>query len=256
MRRVRSSWKFTTIIPPGSFRTIACFRCVIARLSTVSAQETNQLFSKCIIALARERYLRFTSCPASSCIMPSSSLYARRLNVLRMRWKSERDQLMAPATGGWLRVTGGTALCASKMSRVVSISRLNCSRMSLNLSIICRLMAPSLLMLLKFCSSSKAPSALRSFLKELSMKARVSRSIDSLSVVNLAFTPCHCIVNFFSNASNCRFSMGSTICCTRRMTASMPWESPVTALSSGPRNLWKSSTTSTICRRSLQMPAM
>ena len=51
------------------------------------------------------------------------------------------------------------------MAAVASISLLNCCRMSFILFIICLRMAPCDLMDLKFSSSSKAASALRSFLQ-------------------------------------------------------------------------------------------
>ena len=52
------------------------------------------------------------------------------------------------------------------MAAVASISLLNCCRMSFILFIICLRMAPCDLMDLKFSSSSKAASALRSFLQD------------------------------------------------------------------------------------------
>jgi hypothetical protein len=56
-----------------------------------------------------------------------------------------------PATGGWLRVSGGLALHLSNISCAAMISLKNCSRVSTSLFIICCWMAPRLLMLLKFC---------------------------------------------------------------------------------------------------------
>mmetsp|Transcript_46019 Transcript_46019/g.147055 ORF Transcript_46019/g.147055 Transcript_46019/m.147055 type:complete len:238 (-) Transcript_46019:905-1618(-) len=150
----------------------------------------------------------------------------------------------------------GAAFCFSKISAVMSISRENCSRMSVNLVTICRLMAPSLLMDLKFCRRSKAPSADRSFLNDLSMNSRVARSIASLSCLNLAITCCQSPWFCLSKASYGRVSIASIMLATSAITLSMPCASPVTVLSSGPRNLWKSSETSTNWRRSWHTPAM
>eukprot|EP00951_Prasinocladus_malaysianus_P015338 scaffold117564_cov45-Prasinocladus_malaysianus.AAC.5 len=95
------------------------------------------------------------------------------LKVCFTRLKTERLHLMAPATGGWLRVRGGECFWPSNISRARSISRLNCSRMSTNLLIICCWIAPLDWIFLKLRNSSKAPSALRSLRKLVSISSRV-----------------------------------------------------------------------------------
>lgn len=74
--------------------------------------------------------------------MISSSVLCSLTMVCFTRASSERDHLTAPATGGWFLVTGGASLCFSKISIVWSISRANCSRMSLNLLMTCFWIAP------------------------------------------------------------------------------------------------------------------
>lgn len=60
----------------------------------------------------------------------------------------------------------------SNASCALMISRSNCSRMSASLLIICTWIAPRDLMERKLASSSKAPSALRSLRKLVSMSSR------------------------------------------------------------------------------------
>lgn len=62
--------------------------------------------------------------------------------------------------------------------------------------------------------SLEPPSALRSFLKEVSIKALVKSSIFPLSWSNWYTTACHNAACDLSNASNGRFSTGATIACT------------------------------------------
>lgn len=102
----------------------------------------------------------------------------------------ERLHLIAPATGGWFLVSGGFSRCDSKISLTRSISRENWSRMSFSLLVICSLIAPLLSMLLKFCSSSNAPSAERSLRNEVSMRLRVAFFTVSLFCLNSATTAC------------------------------------------------------------------
>ena len=74
--------------------------------------------------------------------MTSSSVSSSLNIVCLMRDKRLRAHLMPPATGGWFLARGGCSTFISKISEVVSISRANCSRMSLTLLTTCFWMAP------------------------------------------------------------------------------------------------------------------
>mmetsp|Transcript_35041 Transcript_35041/g.85265 ORF Transcript_35041/g.85265 Transcript_35041/m.85265 type:complete len:264 (+) Transcript_35041:3920-4711(+) len=160
-----------------------------------------------------------------------------------MRKKRALDHAIAPAMGGWFLKVGGISWLESKSLLTSWTSSLYRPRMSLNLSIICLLIESRVLMCLNFCSRSKAPSADRSFLKLSLMKVFVASSILATSSLKRCITASQLAWKRRSKMSKGTVSRGTTRPSTRLSTSSMPCESPVTALSSGPRMLLKSSRT-------------
>ena len=108
-----------------------------------------------------------TSLPCSvssrSCIWPNLAIERR------MRRKSECDQPMAPASGGWFLQSGGLSCCSSKSSRTRSTSFSYCCRMSAVLRSISFDDASAVWIDWNLSSSSKADSAERSLTNESSM---------------------------------------------------------------------------------------
>ena len=279
-----AGWKFTTIFSsgsafsPGAFSPapegisdaassspsssssfavlrMLRFRWTTATASALWTHSPYSRFSYFITALARSVYLRAHTAAAGSSRIASSASVCSSVIVLRTREKTLRDQAIAPATGGWFLFTGGWWCRASNSSRASTISRVNCSRMSLNLSAIVFPMAPSDSIAANDLSRANASSALRSFLNEASMNTFAARSIVSFSAVKFPSTMLHAANDRLSKTSKSTPCTASVIAVTRAMTASISSGSPVTALSCGPKNLWKLSTVASMFLRSAQIPA-
>ena len=250
MRSTRSSWKLTTTVPSLSLARTGCLRKWRARFWMLWLHSTNLSFSKYMMPLAKFLYLSSTSWPdASLPRLRSSRISSKCFMVFRVRRKRFRLQAIAPAFGGWFLLMGGVLSRLMNISCVVSTSRDSWVTMSANLSVTCLFMTPLSVMPVKFCRSSKAPSALRSFLKLESMNALVTFSIWVLSSRKRRNTSLHMRPALRSKRSKLGLHTGSTIRWTRRRTLSTAWVSPVTALSSGPRSRCSSSTTvTTWCR--------
>ena len=186
--------------------------------------------------LARSVYARAHASARGSRAIASAASVCRRVIVFRIRENSERDQAMAPATGGWFFGSGGLCCAWSNMFLVSTISRVNCSRMSWNLEDIVRPIAPELSTRSNEESRSNASSAERSFLNDWSTNALADFSTSSRSRSKSDTTTCQSANRFGSKMSNSTLRAARAMSVTRAMTSSIASGSPVTVLSLLPRN--------------------
>ena len=131
----------------------------------------------------------FTVLPAS--LSMSSFMVCSLSTVCLILWNRDRDQLMAPATGGWVLEIGGWDLPSSNRILMLSTSFSNVERISLNFFIMVELIASLARMFLKLWSMSNAPSAERRLWKDWSMKLLASSSISLTSLWKRDMTVFH-----------------------------------------------------------------
>mmetsp|Transcript_33607 Transcript_33607/g.89097 ORF Transcript_33607/g.89097 Transcript_33607/m.89097 type:complete len:226 (-) Transcript_33607:284-961(-) len=201
------------------------------------------------ISLPRSTYSLHAAWPSGECSRCGMVLKASTGRFAR--WKMLRAQMMAPAVGGVLFGIGGQSLLLRKSCWKRRTSLPYWIRMSVNFSDILSLICLRESMFLKFWSSLNAPSADRRFWKELFRKSMARSSIRATRSLNFVTRLSQCGA-LKSSKTDFMFRKSVFRLSTSFMRSSMPCESPVTSLSSGPRKLPNWSRTWEISKRSRQ----